>query len=50
MVDGKLSFIENGQDTLLELISNNRTELVFCKYLAGNSCQSQDQVSLSMSN
>lgn len=50
LVDGKLSFIENGQDTLLELISNNRTELVFCKYLAGNSCQSQDQVSLSMSN
>ena len=47
LVDGKLSFVENGQDTLVELVDNDRERITVCKYLQGNACQEQNKVELS---
>ncbi|TGE83013.1 hypothetical protein C7Y70_11490 [Pseudoalteromonas sp. KS88] len=47
LVDGKLSFVENGQDTLVELLDNDRESITVCKYLKGNTCQEQDKIQLS---
>ena len=47
LVDGKLELTLDGQDTVIELIDNNRRNVTFCKYLKGNSCLEQDKVYLS---
>ena len=47
LIDGKLELILDGQDTVIELIDNNRRDITFCKYLKGNSCQVGDEVYLS---
>ncbi|MDI4651706.1 MULTISPECIES: leucine-rich repeat domain-containing protein [Pseudoalteromonas] len=47
LLDGKLELILDGQDTVIELIDNNRRDITFCKYLKGNSCLEEDKVYLS---
>ncbi|MDQ9092562.1 hypothetical protein RC083_13275 [Pseudoalteromonas haloplanktis] len=47
LIDGKLELILDGQDTVIELIDNNRRDITFCKYLKGNSCLEEDKVYLS---
>ena len=47
LVDGKLELTLDGQDTVIELVDNNRRNVTFCKYLKGNSCLEQDKVYLS---
>ena len=47
LLDGKLELILDGQDTVIELIDNNRRDITFCKYLKGNSCLEEDKVNLS---
>lgn len=47
LIDGKLELILDGQDTVIELIDNNRRDVIFCKYLKGNTCLEQDKVYLS---
>ena len=47
LVDGKLELILDGQDTVIELIDNNRRAITLCKYLKGNSCLEEDKVYLS---
>ncbi|CAM3855986.1 MULTISPECIES: leucine-rich repeat domain-containing protein [Pseudoalteromonas] len=47
LVDGKLELILDGQETVIELIDNNRRDITFCKYLKGNSCLEEDKVYLS---
>ncbi|OUS71517.1 hypothetical protein B5G52_11260 [Pseudoalteromonas sp. A601] len=47
LFDGKLELILDGQDTVIELMDNNRRDVTFCKYLKGNTCQPGDEVYLS---
>lgn len=47
LVDGKLALILEGQDTVIELVDNDRRNVTFCKYLKGNSCQEESKVYLS---
>lgn len=47
LVDGKLELTLDGQDTVIELVDNNRRNVTFCKYLKGNTCLEQDKVYLS---
>ncbi len=47
LVNGKLELILEGQDTVIELIDNDRRDITFCQYLKGNSCLEEDKVYLS---
>ncbi|KTF11015.1 leucine-rich repeat domain-containing protein [Pseudoalteromonas carrageenovora] len=49
LIDGKLELILDGQETVIELIDNDRENITFCKYLKGNSCLEADKINLSFS-
>lgn len=48
LVDGKLELILDGQDTVIEFVDNNKSNITFCIYLKGNSCQPEDEVAFSL--
>ena len=48
LVEGKFTYEQDGQNKVIEFISNDRDEIVLCEYLQGTACQNQEKMTFTI--